>query len=311
MDLFKRSLLYYNTMGFKDFVTKTLCRLGGKIHVPSKPSVLHVELNNTCNLNCKMCPREHLTRSPQNMNFELYKKIVSEVAELGIPHVRLFLFGEPLLYPKLIDAIRFAKNAGIKYVDFNTNANLLSQEMAHKIADSGLDEIVFSVDGFSKETYESIRIKGNYDKCIKNIEYFLGLLKEENIKMTTLIQTINFDAIKDEIERYKLFWKDKVNLVSIAELNPVHGLVKEVDYSGCKRVICNEAFYKMVVLSNGIVTTCCDDFNGELALGDIHKNTIEEIWNGAKWKKLRTDFTKLNYSEYKICEKCIMSYKHN
>jgi len=258
-----------------------------------------------------MCPREHLTRSPQNMNFELYKKIVSEVAELGIPHVRLFLFGEPLLYPKLIDAIRFAKNAGIKYVDFNTNANLLSQEMAHKIADSGLDEIVFSVDGFSKETYESIRIKGNYDKCIKNIEYFLGLLKEENIKMTTLIQTINFDAIKDEIERYKLFWKDKVNLVSIAELNPVHGLVKEVDYSGCKRVICNEAFYKMVVLSNGIVTTCCDDFNGELALGDIHKNTIEEIWNGAKWKKLRTDFTKLNYSEYKICEKCIMSYKHN
>lgn len=309
MNIVRKGINHILKYGYSDTLGYLFAKSQNKKHVYHKPQVLHVELNNTCNLNCKMCPREHLTRSPQNMSFDLYKKIISEAAELGIPHVRLFLFGEPLLYPKLIDAIRFAKDAGIKHIDFDTNANLLSQKMAHKIVNSGLDEIVFSVDGFSKETYESIRIKGNYDKCIENIEYFLNLLKEENIKMATSIQTINFDTIRKEIGSYKLFWENKVDLVSITELNPMQGLVKEVDYSGCERVICNEAFYKMVILSNGIVTTCCDDFNGELALGDIHNNTIEEIWNGVKWRKLRVDFTNLDYSEYKICERCILSYK--
>ncbi|MEN6348204.1 MAG: radical SAM/SPASM domain-containing protein [Syntrophomonas sp.] len=298
-------------MSSKELVVNLLRKLQGKQFIPYSPQVLHVELNNTCNLNCKMCPRDHLNRKPQNMSFDLYTKIINEAASLNIPKIRLFLFGEPLLYPNLIEAIKCAKDKGIMHVDFNTNANLLKKEIAHKIACSGLDEIIFSVDGFSRQTYEKIRKKGDYDKCINNILYFLDFLNNEKIVMKTSIQTINFDEIIPEIEKYKLFWGNKVDNVYVTYLNPMQGLVKEINYAGYKRIVCNEAFSKMVILSNGKVTTCCDDFNGDLNLGDTNVNTIEEIWNSPKYSKLRKDFNQLNYSDYSICNNCFLSYKIN
>ena len=60
----------------------------------------------------------------------------------------------------------------------------------------------------------------------------------------------------------------------------------------------------MVILHDGRVVLCCLDFNGMQVVGDVNKNTIEEIWNSESYCKIREDFKKLNYEKYPTCMQC-------
>ena len=103
--------------------------------------------------------------------------------------------------------------------------------------------------------------------------------------------------------------KERVDEIFVNPLNPIRGLVGEIDFKNFNRSVCNEPFNKMVILSNGQVTTCCDDFNGEIELGNVNHNSIKNIWLSEKWNQLRRKFLKLDYSTNEICQKCIFSYE--
>jgi molybdenum cofactor biosynthesis enzyme MoaA len=59
----------------------------------------------------------------------------------------------------------------------NTNGNT-SFEMLKKCIDAGLDWLIFSVDSHSKETYEQIRIRGDYNIVKYNIESCLHYINK-------------------------------------------------------------------------------------------------------------------------------------
>ena len=140
--------------------------------VPGAPHLIWIEPTSTCNLNCIMCDRKAVSqRKVGFMDFELFTKIVDEAASLGVLQIEMGLGGEPLLHPRLTNMIEYAKNKGLM-VGFNTNANLLDEQKSRALLNSKLDSIIFSVDGASKETYEKIRLKGDYDIVTKNIKTF-------------------------------------------------------------------------------------------------------------------------------------------
>lgn len=62
----------------------------------------------------------------------------------------------------------------------------------------------------------------------------------------------------------------------------------------------NEQF---VILWDGTVTVCCTDYEGTLNMGNIHKQSIEEIWTGEKWRRLRDTMWK-DVLESKTCRVC-------
>ena len=59
-----------------------------------------------------------------------------------------------------------------------------------------------------------------------------------------------------------------------------------------------------MILQDGTVTPCCLDYNGAFIVGDTRKDTIEEIWNGPVYSKLRENFKKLKYDDYPLCLSC-------
>ena len=79
-------------------------------------------------------------------------------ASLNIASLKLNWRGEPLLHPQLCEIIRHAKEQGIVDVIINTNATHLDDSYAEKLLNSGLDYIIFSFDGGTKETYEKNRV---------------------------------------------------------------------------------------------------------------------------------------------------------
>ena len=129
-----------------------------------------------CNLDCIMCPQPNLQRKRGEMSFEVFKKIADEIA-LESAETRLWvaIMGEPLIRAgQLVEMISYAKNKGVNSVHLNTNGILMSKEIAKKLIQSGLDEIILGLDAASAETYENIRVNGNYQLLIQNIDNLLN-----------------------------------------------------------------------------------------------------------------------------------------
>ena len=74
--------------------------------------------------------------------------------------------------------IKYAKDAGVCDVMFNTNASLLTEKKAVEIIESGLDKLFFSFDSPYGEEFNKIRVKGDYDQVLNNIKNFMRIKRE-------------------------------------------------------------------------------------------------------------------------------------
>src|SRR3989344_3238585 len=145
--------------------------------IPKSPYALMIEINNTCNLRCSMCWTKNAKRKKGLMRMSLYRKIISQAAECGVKHVSLHTVGEPLLHKDLIEMIKLAKSKGL-FVLVSTNGQLLNEELSRKLIDSGLDILRLSLEGYSKELYEKIRVGGSFERIVSNVKGFRKMRDE-------------------------------------------------------------------------------------------------------------------------------------
>jgi len=195
------------------------------------PRTINIEITNDCNLSCIMCGRTYWNAPPEEikyMNVEFVKQIIDE-ASCHNSNVALFANGEPLLHPNLIEFIEYSKIKNIPIVSINTNATLLTKTISKKLVNSGLDSIVFSVDGINPKTYNFIRQKGNYAVVNKNILDFLDIrAKIKSKKPSVIMQIVPMIYNYGEIYEYIKFWEsnltadDTIFLHQICPFDPVY-----------------------------------------------------------------------------------------
>tara|TARA_Y100000590_G_C15734977_1_gene1018256 strand:+ start:1642 stop:2775 length:1134 start_codon:yes stop_codon:yes gene_type:complete len=280
---------------------------------PEFPLCLDIETTNICNLDCIMCPRTVLiARGVYSdiglMDFDLYRKILDEGAKYNLPSVKLQYLGEPLAHPDVGKQIKYAKDAGVLDVMFNTNGTLLTKEKSHEILEAGIDAIFFSFDSMDPETYNKIRVGADFQKVIDNILGFLEIKKKfgyENVH-TRASMTIMGQDIED-LEKFKEFWLDHVDIAGF-------GLYKDtpedesMDSPYNPDFQCAQPFQRMFIMWDGTATPCCVDHNREYIMGDASKQTIYDIWHGPEAKLLRKAQLNGCYNDIGICNKCYFPF---
>ena len=120
------------------------------------PLLVDLELASKCNLTCAMCPtvtepfiEKRVNVGPSKdglMDYSLVTKTIDEVAG-HIYSLRLSWIGESTLHPRLIDAVKYAKDAGIPEVSFLTNGTKLHLGYMKRLIEAGLDHMTISIDG--------------------------------------------------------------------------------------------------------------------------------------------------------------------
>src|SRR5690606_19218841 len=140
----------------------------GRDRVNRWPDIVQIESTNLCNAKCVFCPRDEMHRQQGVMDFDLFRKIVDECAELGITHVRVHNYGEPFLDRQLVEKVRYAKSRGIAEVGMISNGSLITEPLARGMIEAGLDAINISVDASGKEGCASTRLHLSVDEEIVN-----------------------------------------------------------------------------------------------------------------------------------------------
>lgn len=280
--------------------------------IKSQELLVTIEPYNICNLRCVMCPYRKMTRKKERMSMRLFKKIVDEAKEFGCTKMTLQAYSEPLLDPFLIDRIKYIKSKGMK-VGFFTNAVPLNEKMTIKILNSGLDFIKFSVDAGNKEDYEKIRVGGDWDKVKNNIISFYKKRKELKLKKPKIsIFMIKQDSNEKNIKSHKGFWtgwSDEIN-ISTMDNRAEEKISKSFLEKYGKPYPCFTP-RELTILSNGKLVMCCLDYDGKMVLGDLKTQSLKEVVNSDKFKKILELHMSFQGDKIDMCKNCTRLYKNS
>jgi len=143
-------------------------------------------ITDDCILKCKMCHKwkedifvKNKTTTPTLTD---WKRCVASLRSIAGSSLQInFGGGEPLLHKDIFELVGFCKQKGFK-TNIATNGYLIDEEMAKKIADSGLDSIIISLDSLKEEVHDHLRgLSGVYRKVMNSIElldkFCAGLFK--------------------------------------------------------------------------------------------------------------------------------------
>ena len=285
--------------------------------VAAFPVHLDIEATSNCNLLCTMCPRTEMVEKGafwkvKNFDFDLYTRLVDEGAEKGLCSIKFNYLGEPLMNPRLVEMIRYAKERGIVDVMFNTNATLLTERIARQLIESGLDKLFFSFDSPFREHYNEIRINANYDKTLRNIKRFMDIRRQMgSSKPFTRVSMVRMRENEHEWQAFKDLFEPIVDAVAwvdyiehSSQSNTFVKISTPIAHHNGKKFCCPQLWQRMFVHPDGVVTVCCVDSARALQVGNIHGKTVEEIWNGPEYQKLRELHATGRIDEIPICSGC-------
>lgn len=282
-----------------------------------RPIEVVVEPTNHCNMRCPMCRRTEENMSARGLGFmkmPVFRKAIDSIKDCA-EAVDLYFAGEPLLHPDIIEMINYCGKQGLRSV-MHTNATFLDEKKARAIVNSPLSVLDISFDGATKETYDQIRVGGNFEETKNNIERFLKIRAESRRRSPyTLIHMVYMEKTKHEVKPFFEKWrKAGVDEVRIMPFNKT-GLSDEGASLAANKRSCNRTrkgqrkpcfllWRFFVVHHDGTVVSCCMDFARRLPLGNIMEKPFEEIWNGPAIKRLRTLHGEGRFGEIPLCKDC-------
>lgn len=278
------------------------------------PMYYEVETVNACNAMCKMCTVNKWGKHP---NPFMPDRIFIKMADELISHkdivrtVNLSRDGEPLLDRKLEEKIAYLKEGGIKHINFSTNASLLTGERARSLLESGLDEIMFSIDGLRKETFEKIRAGLCFEKITENVLRFIKLRNDMSSPVKIRVRMVLQKENISEVEEWGKYWRSVLQEQDGVHAKNIHGWGNQLDnYEAMQEFekitrACTSPFSTMIVRYNGDVTICPLDFDCMYCNGNIAKQSMEDIWqNGKYFKQFRKFQLDGMRDEYSLCRGC-------
>jgi iron-sulfur cluster protein/radical SAM family protein len=145
------------------------------------PTRLFVEPSIVCNISCHeaVCNQENgieLTRRTRLLDVDLFKKAIDELGP-GLERLEFYNYGESFVNPRSYEMIAYAKSRFPGLFVYASSNGLLFDRPSRREAllRSGLDEIVFSVDGARPDSYARYRVKGDFHKVIHNLRECVDL----------------------------------------------------------------------------------------------------------------------------------------
>ena len=272
------------------------------------PPYVLLEPTSICNIRCVMCFQVDRSFSSNKdflgrMPWDIFTKAVDEIADNNCNAITLASRGEPTLHPQLGEMLAYIQSKDILDVKLNTNATVLTAELARSILNAGVNEVVFSVDAGTKETYELIRVKGKFDNVVKNIQTFKTIRDTEyrNPKTTTRITGVKVRDDQD-IDQMVNFWDQYVDEVAIKPASARWDSYNN-DLSH-KSSPCNELWERIYVWYDGTLNPCDFDYKSFLSPGNLRELTISEAWNSPIYNKIRQNHLDSKRSKCFPCDRC-------
>lgn len=175
-----------------------------------------------CNLRCQMChfsSPEFAGKKREIMPLADYERIASLLFPKSLQLV-LGCSAEPTLHPQLPRMVEIAKRLHkVPFVGIATNAQLLTESLAEKLLEAGLDEFTVSMHGVEKETYERLQPPASYEKLHRALAVLTDLAAKSDRSFKVRINyTVNPSNQAQLVDFFQHFGQYKIDLLQVRKI---------------------------------------------------------------------------------------------
>ncbi|HUI07531.1 MAG TPA: radical SAM protein [Verrucomicrobiae bacterium] len=279
-----------------------------------RPERLVFETSSRCNCRCPICEasEDRPGRLRGCMEWDLFIGLADEAVRLRPAMVCLHAGGEPLLHPRIADMVQELHHRNL-LTHLCTNGLLLTPEMAGRLALAGLDSLVVSHPGITRENYEACRGCAPQDGEDGRLANAITAFGEEGGKLilrTTVLPRFVPSGSNDVIEFLRR-WLDVPGLNTIEFTGyqpwPRHfreDLLRKV-YRMPRR--CQVSLDSMCVLWDGTITPCSHDIGGCLAIGRWPDVALRDAYNCGRTRRVRRGNLRRS-KRAELCTRCLLAH---
>lgn len=289
---------------------------------------LDLEIHGACNYKCEMCPQAWGRERTflKSMSFDLYKKIVDDALQYGLKSASLHGSGEPTLNRNMPDMVRYLKSRGVEAVSF-TNGLRLTEDLAERLFDAGLDTLRISAIGYDEGSYARWMASDQYETVRTNIRNAIALRDRANYATQIHLYHLvtDLERQEEELVLYRENWVDHTG--AFAEVWLMHNWSGEyedgvpyhrdaITATKTERS-CGRPFSPLLeVRAGGIdghagaVVACCMvlGHDSEAVLGHLDHQTIAEIVVDDAYRELRAAHQEERFDDITYCANCDQLY---
>jgi MoaA/NifB/PqqE/SkfB family radical SAM enzyme len=185
-------------------------------HLADLPTSITLDLSVACNISCTICSLEQC----ETKGFMPWQVLHAMAVPLSrVPVIFLSCSGEPFLHPQFPAMVSFIRKAAPSaFIELHSNGVLLTDAIATTLIDNSINRLTISVDGSSRETFESIRCGALYEQVVNNIRSLTKNIRLAN--STYPLLALRVVATKENIN-------ELTGLVRLAVTLGVHKLFVE------------------------------------------------------------------------------------
>lgn len=291
----------------------------------SKPITYELDMTNVCNSKCHFCFGFFDQKKYQvSITFQEAKNILNQIKKFGGRAVTFTGGGDPLCNKDTIKAVMYAKKIGLD-VGFITNGILLNKDNIREIV-SNCMWIRISIDAATKETYKKTHCLNHniFELVVSNIKLLSKEKKNQKSNITIGVGFLTYDRTIHEIVDFAKFsstlgvdyaqYRPLLKKFTEKEFNKkdqdiiIKNIEKATKYSNKNFAVINSIHkYKMIAskIYNRQYNVCyghnfatviaadkkmylCCHMRGlkKYCIGDLKKNTLEEIWSSKQREKV-------------------------
>ena len=307
-----------------DKILKHLDRINGWLRDENPPPItVELDMTNLCNHNCPECSGWYFqNRNHDSLPNKLVEDIVRQLAKLKVRGLIFTGGGEPLCHPHTTKIVKLAHHLGLD-IGFISNGSLITKEIGKLLLEC-CTWLRISLDAISPKTFEKVHgLDGKaFQKVLDNICLLTRLKKKINSKTTVGVGYLTCDYTKDEMDKatklckeldvdYLQFrpmqihnngnfeyhltdisknilrcTKESGNGFKVLYSKHKYEMMKDKDY-GRNYKKCYGHQFATVIGADAKIYICCH-MRGydKYCLGDLKKNSFEEIWNSQQRKKV-------------------------
>ncbi len=265
---------------------------------------IYLEISNICNLRCAFCPGTQ--RAKRAMTTEEFRFLIPKLRPYA-DYLYFHLMGEPLCHPYLGEFMEIAGEAGFKVI-LTTNGSLLKKQQELLLSASALHKVNISLHAFEANDL-AVPFEEYLSDCFafgqaaageKLVVYRLwnqgGQEEMNNRILSTMHAAFPEQWVKERpgtriAHRTYLEFGDKFDWPDLR--------IPE----GSDRVFCYGLRDQIGVLCDGTVVPCCLDHEGDLALGNLFTQDLQDILASPRAVSIYSGFTRQEAAE-SLCRRC-------
>lgn len=253
-------------------------------------------------------PRGGVVPQRGPMTRDTMERIVEALREMGEVRVLLGGFGEPLEHPQAVDALRLFREAGRWPIALRTRGLAGDDAVDAKLFELPVDVLNVMIDAATPQTYRTVHGIDGFERVMARVErWMLWRVQRGQVRPLIVPELCKSTHTLADMEPFFDHWFARLGWCSITGYSHCAG--QRADHAVMqmcppRRLPCRRLWTRMVILADGCVVACDQDFAARAVLGNVNEAPLRDIWCGGAPASLRSAHAAGTYDVHPLCPRC-------